>query len=105
MAHGRSRAHATPTHRKYKRTVEKTDPTTGERTKEEEQREYLSFRAVPIFDVSQTEGDDLPTVAQTLVGDEASDAVAVDLFARLQAVAQDNGFSVCVEHVPGTAAL
>lgn len=92
-----------PSKRQYTRTVEKTDPKTGERTEEEQQREYLTFRAVPVFDVSQTEGEDLPSVTKTLVGDEASDAIAVDLFGKLEDMANSIGFSVTVEHVPGSA--
>lgn len=90
-----------PSKRKCTRTVEKTDPETGRVTEEEEKREWLTFRAVPVFDISQTEGDDIQSISETLVGDEESDAVATRLWAELEAVAVSLGFRVDVEHVPG----
>lgn len=58
----------------HKRTIRETNKDTGE-TKEREAVWY-SYRAVPVFDVSQTEGDELPTLATDLLGD-------VDGFSRL----------------------
>lgn len=39
--------------------------------KEEKEIEWLSFRAVPVFDISQTDGDELPQLVHMLEGDVA----------------------------------
>jgi antirestriction protein ArdC len=59
----------------YKRT--ETDPSTGE---ECERRGVRGFRSVCVFDVSQTDGTDLPTLVTLLDGQDV--AGAFDLLAR-----------------------
>lgn len=61
-----------------------TDEATGE-----ESFGIKGFRYVAVFDVAQTEGDDLPTVADKLVGDDPD-----DLFGRLVSFANSIGFTV-----------
>ncbi len=47
--------------------------TTEDEQGEEQTREGLTFRSVPVFDISQTEGDPIPTLeAPTLTGDEGA---------------------------------
>jgi len=53
------------------------------------ERVVRGFKFVPVFDVSQTEGEELPSVCSRLVGDDPAGH-----FARLTAVAQRLGFSV-----------
>jgi excisionase family DNA binding protein len=63
-----------------------------------ESRTVRGFRAVPVFDVSQTDGKPLPQITQRLSGDDPTAA-----FRRLQVVAGDLGFGVHVEDFEGTA--
>ena len=57
---------------------------------EEEQKLLLTFRAVPVFDISQTEGTPLPTVeAQPLTGDQGE-----AVYTRLVAYAERLGLTV-----------
>ncbi|KKN84799.1 hypothetical protein LCGC14_0286120, partial [marine sediment metagenome] len=60
---------------------------------EEATIETVYFRPVHVFDVSQTEGDDLPAIANDLDGDDAG------LFSKLDAIAQQEGLSV--DRAPG----
>ncbi|MFZ0059366.1 MAG: ArdC-like ssDNA-binding domain-containing protein [Acidimicrobiales bacterium] len=55
----------------------------------EAEREIRGFKFVPVFDVSQTEGQELPSVCSRLVGDDPAGH-----FARLATVAQSLGFVV-----------
>ena len=55
----------------------------------EDEQEIRGFKYVPVFDISQTEGDDLPAVCHKLSGHGPSDC-----FARLIAVARSIGYSV-----------
>jgi antirestriction protein ArdC len=63
------------------------DQETGERVTTE--RRVVGFRVVHVFDVSQTDGDELPSPVTHLEGDSAA-----ELLARLELVAGDLGFSV-----------
>jgi hypothetical protein len=63
-----------------------------------ETRTVRGFRAVPVFDVSQTDGKPLPEVARRLTGGDPSFA-----FRRLQVVAGDLGYGILVEQFEGTA--
>lgn len=54
-----------PVPRRFK--TKETDPETGEDV--ETEHKWTDFRAVPVFDVSQTEGDELPSLTSTLDGD------------------------------------
>lgn len=54
-----------PVPRRFK--TKETDPKTGEEV--ETEHSWTDFRAVPVFDVSQTEGDELPSLTSTLDGD------------------------------------
>src|ERR1017187_339871 len=63
------------------------DQETGERLTTE--RRVVGFRVVHVFDVSQTDGDELPSPVTHLEGDSAA-----ELLARLELVAGDLGFSV-----------
>jgi antirestriction protein ArdC len=60
-----------------------SDPT------QQEERVIRGFKYVPVFDVSQTEGRDLPSVSSKLAGDDPE-----DFYSRLQDVAQSFGFRV-----------
>lgn len=51
----------------HKTTVRETDKVTGEVTDHE--HVWMSFKAVPVFDISQTDGDELPEIATDLTGD------------------------------------
>lgn len=61
-----------PMTRKAKR-VEK-NPVTGE--EEEKEVTFTVYRPVPVFDISQTEGDDLPDIVTQLEGDEGAELIA-----------------------------
>jgi len=58
----------------------------------------VCFRLVAVFDLSQTDGEDLPAPVQSLTGDAAG-----DLFDRLAAFSAANGCPVTVEHIDGSA--
>jgi antirestriction protein ArdC len=65
----------------YRKTVPAKDEKAGE--SEEEEIAQLRFRAVSVFDISQTDGDDLPQPPVTLLsGDDNS------LWQRLETIAQ-----------------
>lgn len=49
----------------------------------------IGFRAVPVWDISQTEGEELPHVSSRLLGDDPDDA-----FGRLREVAHGIGYTV-----------
>ena len=54
---------------KVKREVEKTDPDTGKPVMEEKEVTIPSFKVVSVFDVSQTEGKEIPNLsADALTG-------------------------------------
>lgn len=56
------------------------------------------FRAVPVFDISQTEGDELPSPVKKLEGDDDGRA-----FERLKAFSESRGCLVTVEAIAGRA--
>src|SRR5918911_5134139 len=62
--------------------------TTEDETGEEQTREGLTFRSVPVFDISQTEGDAIPTMeAPVLTGDDGHQTYdALVAFATRQGV-------------------
>src|ERR687885_713321 len=71
--------------------------TTEDEQGEEQTREGLTFRSVPVFDVSQTEGDAIPTMeAPTLTGDAGQ-----EIYAALVAFAAHEGLTV-TNHDPKT---
>ena len=72
-------------------TYRKRDKETGDETDEA----GLAFRVVPVFDVSQTDGDDLPEMAHRLTGDTAA-----TLLEGLAGLAVDDGFSFTREEPP-----
>lgn len=51
----------------HKRTVSEVDAETGESVDRESV--WMSFKAVPVFDISQTDGEDLPEIAVDLTAD------------------------------------
>lgn len=51
----------------HKTTIRETDKLTGEVTDHE--HVWMSFKAVPVFDIAQTDGEDLPEIATDLTGD------------------------------------
>jgi antirestriction protein ArdC len=59
-------------------------------------RVAIAFRAVPVFDITQTEGEPLPEVTHRLSGDDTDDA-----FNSLKHVAMTIGYSVSVDELPG----
>ncbi len=65
---------------------------------EEEGESHLYFRPVYVFDVSQTDGKDLPSPVRTLVGD------APGLWETLKTVADAEGIAVSREALPGQSA-
>ncbi len=60
-----------PWKRKVTRTVKNKE--TGE--EEQEEFSFTAYRAVSVFDISQTEGKDLPEIAAQLTGDEGADLI------------------------------
>ena len=76
----------------YKDRVENDN---GEST---ETRSIHGFRAVSVFDVSQTDGEPLPQVAQRLTGGDPTFATR-----RLQVVAGDLGYKTLIEDFEGSA--
>jgi hypothetical protein len=59
-------------------------------------RQPIGFRAVPVWDISQTEGDPLPELATRLLGDDPLDA-----YVALTSVAQSLGYRVDDVDLPG----
>ena len=55
----------------------------------ENERVIRGFKFVPVFDVSQTDGEELPSMCHRLEGDDP-----YGLYPRLRAVAQSIGFTV-----------
>ena len=51
----------------HKSIIRETDKQTGEVTDHE--HVWLSFKAVPVFDIAQTDGEELPEIATDLTGD------------------------------------
>lgn len=64
----------------HKSTIRETDKVTGE-TKDREHVWY-SFKAVPVFDVSQTDGEELPTIAKDVIGDVKGFSALCDKVAK-----------------------
>lgn len=52
-----------PTPHKFKKEIKKEDGTI-----EEKEVQYMTFRATTVFDISQTEGEELPSIVQMLDG-------------------------------------
>ena len=67
-------------------------------TPEDEQapRRVVSFRAVPVFDISSTDGEALPHVATRLTGDDPSRS-----YDQLRDIARDLRYTVEEEYLPG----
>ncbi|HUZ08633.1 MAG TPA: ArdC-like ssDNA-binding domain-containing protein [Acidimicrobiales bacterium] len=74
--------------------ADEQDGTDAERTTSP--RQPVGFRAVPVWDVSQTEGEPLPELATRLLGDDPLDA-----YAALTSVAQSLGYRVEDADLPG----
>lgn len=68
------------------------DPATGE-----DERVIRGFKYVPVFDVAQTDGEELPSVCNRLDGE-----APVELFLRLVRVAGSLGFTVEMADLPGS---
>lgn len=68
--------------------VYKTD-SDGEASDDSAQRVIRGFKAVPVFDLSQTDGQELPEICNRLDGDDVG-----NVFAPLRSVALGIGFSV-----------
>ncbi len=80
--------------RKGERSIRILAPHTAKRTSAEtgEEETHTYFRAVPVFDVGQTDGEPLPEQpCHRLTGDDPHGA-----FQRLQSVAMNLGFSVVI---------
>jgi antirestriction protein ArdC len=76
-------------------------PITGRRNRTdegEERRPIIGFRPVAVFDVSQTEGDELPEVCRVLEGDDPDGC-----FESLILRAARAGYSVELAELPGGA--
>jgi len=63
----------------------------------DDERVIRGFKYVPVFDVAQTDGEELPSVCNRLDGDDPS-----GLYGGLVSVAQSLGFSVEITDLPGT---
>jgi len=75
-------------------------PMVGRRTATadgEEKRPVYGFRPVAVFDVAQTEGDELPQVCRNLEGEDPA-----ALFEALRGQADRMGYSVELAELPGT---
>ena len=55
----------------------------------DDDRVIRGFKWVPVFDVAQTDGEELPSICNRLAGDDPA-----GIFAQLVAVAQSIGYSV-----------
>jgi len=88
-----------PIPRKYTKKSEVTNPTTGKKETELEEKTWMAFRLVSVFDISQTEGKELPTVAHLLEGSEEEKNQARDLLNLLTAQIEELGYSVSVEAI------
>ncbi len=72
----------------YRKTIATVDEGTG--IAEEEEISGLRFRAVSVFDISQTEGDDLPEPPVTLLsGDDTSLWECLEMIAQTERLAID----------------
>jgi antirestriction protein ArdC len=80
----------------YKQTDERTDEATGDET-QTPRKVIRGFKWVPVFDVSQTEGDELPSVCHRLDGDDPAGH-----YATLVGVARSIGFTVEDAELPGS---
>src|ERR1035437_7433005 len=65
---------------------------------EDKKQEIRGFKWVAVFDISSTDGEELPTVCNKLAGDDPD-----ELFDRLTAVADSIGFHVENVEIPGGA--
>lgn len=81
-----------PIPHKFKKEVETED---GEKVMKEIQ--YTTFRAVPVFDISQTEGEDLPSICKQLVGSVEG---FKNLIGKLESLSP---VPVAYEPIPGSA--
>ncbi len=62
----------------------------------DDDRMIRGFKWTPVFDISQTDGEEIPSLCHRLVGDDPS-----GLFSRLADVAKSIGFSVEDAELPG----
>ncbi len=77
----------------YKKQV--TDRKTGK----EEEKTFTAFKAVPVFDVSQTSGKDLPAHPAQLLEGEAPTGFREELETKITA----SGYTISYEEIPGGA--
>jgi antirestriction protein ArdC len=85
--------------RKGERALWILAPMVGRRTwtaDDEERRPIYGFRPVAVFDVAQTDGDDLPEVCSNLEGDDPTAC-----FGLLEGRARALGYSVDLTDLPG----
>jgi hypothetical protein len=61
----------------------------------DEERVIRGFKYVPVFDISQTEGEDVPDICHRLAGDDPN-----SYFSRLASVAQSVGYGVESSRLP-----
>jgi hypothetical protein len=82
------------------RTVREIDPGTGEEIDVQYRQPIRGFRLVPVFDISQTDGEPTPTITHLLMGrDERLQLVYTDISAWLAS----NGYKLEVSTEPGAA--
>ena len=87
--------------RKGERGIQILAPMVGKRSKDADPdapKVCFGFRAVYVFDISQTDGDDLPEITHRLEGDDPD-----GLFEQLTSLANDRGLSVTLSNDLGTA--
>jgi antirestriction protein ArdC len=85
--------------RKGERAIWILAPMVGRRIRtadDEERRPIIGFRPVAVFDVAQTEGDDLPRVCSNLEGDDPEAC-----YALLEDRARAFGYGVELTELPG----
>ena len=75
-----------------KATVTKKDAKTGEEV--ETEVKWLGYKAVPVFDVSQTEGEELPELATKLKGDVSGFSGLCDRIAKAATVPVEFGVDI-----------
>ena len=71
---------------KYKAKVEKTDSKTGDKIEEVVEKQRLSFKKTTVFDVSQTEGKELPEICKELQGNSINSESVINAIKKISQV-------------------
>lgn len=84
-----------PVPHKFKKTIENDDGTT-----EEKEGQYLTYRIASVFDISQTEGDELPSIVVDELPESEKESKNKRLFTRISKL---SAVPVSIEEVSGGA--